>query len=63
MAFDLRYGAFWLPYYPTYTPDFYTVQHLCQGGGACYQQVHKPELFHIDATGAGTCGAGLENTI
>ena len=25
--------------------------------------VHKPELFHIDATGAGTCGAGLENTI
>ena len=31
--------------------------------GACYQRVHKPELFHIDATGAGTCGAGLENTI
>ena len=42
-----------IPYYPAYTPHFYTVQHLCQGGGACYQRVQEPELFHIDAKGVG----------
>ena len=36
-------------YYPAYTPHFYTLQHLRQGGGACYQRVHKPEHFYIDA--------------
>ena len=34
------------------------MQHLCQGGGALYQQVHEPELFHIDATGGGHVGQG-----
>ena len=38
-----------LPYYPAYTPHFYTLQHLHQGGGACYERVHKPEHFYIDA--------------
>ena len=38
-----------LPYYPAYNTHFYTLQHLCQGGGACYQRVHKPEHFYIDA--------------
>ena len=41
-----------IPHYPAYTPHFYTVQQLCQGGGACYEREHKQELFYIDATGA-----------
>ena len=45
------YIYIYIPYYPAYTPHFYTVQHLCQGGGACYQRVHKPEHFYIDTTG------------
>ena len=49
-----------IPYYPAYTPHFYTLQHLFQGGGACYQWVHKPELFFIDAMGAERCGAWLK---
>ena len=40
---------YYLPYYPAYNTHFHTLQHLCQGGGACYQQVHKPEHFYIDA--------------
>ena len=42
-------GCYNLPYYPAYNTHFYTLQHLCQGGGACYQRVHKPEHFYIDA--------------
>ena len=38
-----------VPYYPAYNTHFYTLQHLCQGGGACYQRLHKPEYFYIDA--------------
>ena len=38
-----------IPYYPAYNTHFYTLQHLCEGGGACYQRVHKPEYFYIDA--------------
>ena len=34
-----------IPYYPAYTPHVYTLHHLCQVGGACYQRVRKPELF------------------
>ena len=48
-----------LPYYPAYAPHFYTLQHLYQGGGACYQRVHKPELFYVDAIGVERCGAWL----
>ena len=36
-----------LPYYPAYTTHFYTPQHLCQGGGACYQRVHKQNFFTL----------------
>ena len=45
-------GSNWkqqLSYYPAYTPHFYTLQHLRQGGGACYLRVHKPEHYYIDA--------------
>ena len=34
---------------PRIHPHFYTLQHLRQGGGTCYQRVHKPEHFYIDA--------------
>ena len=42
-----------VPYYPAYNTHFYTPQQLCQGGGACYQRVHKQNFFYIDAMGAG----------
>ena len=38
-----------LLYYPAYTTHFYTLQHLRQGGGECYQRLHKPEHFYIYA--------------
>ena len=45
-----------VPYYPAYNTHFYTPQQLCQGGGACYQRVHKQNFFYIDAMGAaGAC--------
>ena len=45
-----------IPYYPAYNMHIYTLQHLREGGGACYQRVHKPEYFYIDAM-AWACGA------
>ena len=36
-----------VPYYPAYNTHFYTPQHLCQGGGACYQRVHKQNFFTL----------------
>ena len=36
-----------IPYYPAYNTHFYTPQHLCQGGGACYQRVHKHNFFTL----------------
>ena len=46
-CFFLLRKYYGLPYYPAYNTHFYTPQHLCQGGGACYQRVHKQNFFTL----------------